>query len=138
MKVTDSAIRYRTAVVVLTAIIVFGGVWAYLTLPKEANPSIEIPNIVVTTLYPGATPADIENLITSEIEREIQGISGIDEIRSTSTEGVSTIVVEFTPDVAMDEATQRVRDKVDLAKPDLPRTPKIRSYRRSTCPSSRS
>lgn len=120
MRVTNTAIQYRTAIVVMTGVIVLGGVYAYLTLPKEANPSIEIPNIVVTTLYPGATPADIENLVTMEIEREIQGISGIDEIRSTSTEGVSTIVIEFTPDVAMDEATQRVRDKVDLAKPDLP------------------
>jgi multidrug efflux pump subunit AcrB len=120
VKVTDTAISLRIAILVLTVIAVVGGVFSYVTLPKESNPSIEIPTIVITTLYAGASPSDVENLITQRIEREIQAINGIDEIRSTSTEGVSTIVVEFTPEVAMDEANQKVRDKVDLAKPELP------------------
>jgi len=120
MKVTDLSIRYRTTTAVLTALITIGGLGAYLTLPKESNPSFEIPYIVVTTLYPGASPSDVENLITQVIEQEIQAINGIDEIRSTSVEGVSSIVVEFTPDVDVDDANQKVRDKVDLAKPDLP------------------
>jgi multidrug efflux pump len=120
MKVTDTAIKYRTSAVVLTLLIVFGGALSYVRLPKESSPSIEIPYIVVTTLYAGASPSDIENLITQPIEREVKGLSGIDNIKSTSTEGVSTIIVEFTPDVSMDDANQKVRDKVDLAKPDLP------------------
>ena len=120
MKIVDLAIRYRITVVVLVVLLVFGGLQAYQTLPKESNPSIEIPNIVVTTIYPGASPSDIENLVTQIIEQEVQTINGIDEIRSTSVEGVSTIVVEFTPDVDLDEANQKVRDKVDLAKVDLP------------------
>lgn len=120
MKIVDTAIELRTSVVVLTALIGLGGVLAYVGLPKESNPSIEIPNIIVTTVYPGASPDDVEGLITQPIEEEIQAISGIKEIRSTSTEGVSTVMIEFDPEVQISEATQKVRDKVDLAKPELP------------------
>ncbi|NBC19061.1 MAG: AcrB/AcrD/AcrF family protein, partial [Bacteroidetes bacterium] len=120
MKITNTAIKYRTSIVVLTLILAVGGLVSYLTIPKESFPSIEIPNIVVTTIYPGASPDDIESVITQPVEQEIQGINGIEEIRSTSTEGVSTIVVEFAPEVSMDEAFQKVRDKVDVAKADLP------------------
>lgn len=120
MKVTDTAIEYRTSILVLTLLLTVGGAVAYVSLPKESSPSIEIPYIVVTTVYPGASPGDIENLITQPIEREVKGINGIDNIKSTSTEGVSSVIVEFTPDVSMDEANQKVRDKVDLAKADLP------------------
>ncbi len=120
MKITDTAIKYRTTILVLTAVLTLGGIYSYVTIPKESNPSIEIPNIVVTTIYPGAAPNDVETLITQEIESEIQGINGIKEIRSTSTEGVSSVVVEFEPDISIDEAFSKVRDKVDVAKADLP------------------
>lgn len=120
MKITDLSIKHRTSILVLTAILAFGGLLSYLTIPKESSPSIEIPNIVVTTLYPGASPDDIESLITQPIEEEIQSINGIKEIRSISTEGVSTVIIEFNPDVEIDDAYQKVRDKVDIAKPDLP------------------
>lgn len=120
MKIIDTAIKLRVSVVVMTVLVSLGGIYAYVSLPKESNPSIEIPNIVITTIYPGASPKDVESLITQPIEQEVQGINGIDVIRSTSTEGVSTVVIEFTPDVPIDEATQKVRDKVDLAKAELP------------------
>ncbi|MCH8961314.1 MAG: efflux RND transporter permease subunit [Bacteroidetes bacterium] len=120
MKITNVAIKYRTSIVVLTVLLTFGGLMSYITIPKESFPSIEIPNIVVTTIYPGASPDDIESLLTKPIEQEIQGINGIKEIRSTSVEGVSTVIVEFDPDVSMDEAFQKVRDKVDVAKAELP------------------
>ncbi|MFQ5568355.1 MAG: efflux RND transporter permease subunit [Rhodothermales bacterium] len=120
MRITNVAIKYRTSIVVLTVVLVLGGLLSYITIPKESFPSIEIPNIVVTTIYPGASPDDIESLMTKPIEQEIQGINGIKEIRSTSVEGVSTVVVEFNPDVSMDDAFQKVRDKVDIAKAELP------------------
>jgi len=120
MRITNLAIKYRTSIVVLTAILVVGGLLSYLTIPKESSPSIEFPNIVVTTIYPGASPDDVESIITQPIEQEIQGINGIKEIRSTSVEGVSTVIVEFDPDVSMDEAFQKVRDRVDIAKAELP------------------
>ena len=120
MKITDISIKYRTSIVVLTAIIAIGGLYSYVTIPKEAQPSIEIPQIIVTLLYPGASPDDVESLITQPVEREIQAVNGIKEIRSTSTQGVSTIVVEFNPDISIDDAYQKVRDKMDVARPSLP------------------
>ncbi len=120
MKITDLAIRYRPSVAILTVMLTAGGLFSYVTIPKESFPSIEIPNIIVTTVYPGASPGDIESLLTQPIEQEIQGISGIKEIRSISSEGVSTVIIEFTPDVSIDDAFQKVRDKVDIAKTELP------------------
>lgn len=120
MKITNLAIRYRPSIAILTILLTLGGLTSYVTIPKESFPSIEIPNIVVTTIYPGASPDDIESLLTEPIEREIQSVNGIKEIRSTSVEGVSTVIVEFTPDVSMDDALQKVRYKVDVAKAELP------------------
>ena len=120
MKITDISIKYRTSIVVLTAILAIGGLYSYITIPKEAAPSIEIPQIIVTLIYPGASPDDVESLITQPVEREVQAINGIKEIRSVSTEGVSTIIVEFDSDVSIDDAYQKVRDKVDVARPNMP------------------
>ncbi len=120
MKIVDLAIRYRPSVAILTIMLTIGGLVSYLTISKEAFPSIEIPTVVVTTLYPGASPSDIESLVTRIIEEEIQSVADIEEIRSTSVRGVSTITVEFTTGVSLDFAYQRVRDKVQIAKPRLP------------------
>jgi multidrug efflux pump subunit AcrB len=120
MSITNLAIKYRTSVVVLTLLIMAGGLYSYLTIPKESAPSIEIPTIVVTSIYPGASPDDVESVVTQPIEQEIGGISGIEELRSTSTEGVSSIVVEFTPDVNLDKAYQEVNQAVDRSQSELP------------------
>lgn len=120
MKITNKAIEYRTSIVIVTILLTLGGLISYGTISKESFPSIEFPNVIITTVYPGASPDDIESLITQHIEREVQGVNGIKEIRSTSTEGVSSIIVEFNPDVSIDDALQKVRDRVDIAKPDLP------------------
>jgi len=118
--ITDMAIKLRVSVAVLMVITVVAGIMAYVTLPKESSPSIEIPYIIVTTIYPGASPDDIESLLTRPIEQELQGLSDVEVVRSTSTEGVSSIVVEFTPNVDLSEANRRVREKVDLARSELP------------------
>jgi len=115
MKIIDLAIRYRPCIAILTITLTLGGLTSYLTIPKESFPSISIPNIVVSTVYPGASPDDIESLLTQPIEREIQGITGIKEIRSFSLQGYSNIQIEFDPDVSIEDALQRVRDKVDVA-----------------------
>ncbi|HIG75210.1 MAG TPA: AcrB/AcrD/AcrF family protein [Bacteroidetes bacterium] len=120
MKITDLAIQNRTAIVVLTIALVIGGLITYVALPKESQPQIEFATIVVTTIYPGASPDDVESIITQEVEREVAGISGLDELRSTSTEGVSTVIAEFLPDKDTDEASREVREAVDLAKAEFP------------------
>lgn len=120
MLITDTSIRNRTTVAVLGLIIILMGGYSYLSLPREAFPDIPIPHIMVTTAYEGVSPQDIETSVTMKIEKELNGIRGIKEIRSSSAEGLSMIDVEFTPDVPSDVALQRVRDRVDLAKGELP------------------
>ena len=120
MNITDLAISNRTAVVVLMLALTIGGLVAYVALPKESQPQIEFAQIVVTTIYPGASPDDVESIITQEIEREVATITGLDELRSTSTEGVSSIIAEFLPDKDIDEASREVREAVDLAKVEFP------------------
>jgi multidrug efflux pump subunit AcrB len=100
---------------------VVAGVSAYNSLPRESFPEIKIPLILIYTPYSGVSPEDIETLITRPIETELKSVTGIKEIRSTSSEGLSLIEVEFNPDVDLDTALQKVREKVDLAKAEIPK-----------------
>ena len=120
MNITDLAISNRTAIIVLTLALSVGGLVSYVTLPKESQPQIEFAQIIVTTIYPGASPADVEAIITQEVEREVASLSGLDNMRSTSTEGVSTVIAEFLPDKDIDEASREVREAVDRAKVEFP------------------
>jgi multidrug efflux pump len=120
MLLTDLAIKNRTTVAVLGLIIILTGGYSYVSLPREAAPDIPIPYILVTTTYEGVSPEDMESSVTMKIEKELNGIRGVEEITSSSAEGMSLISVEFEPDVLSEVALQRVRDRVDLAKGDLP------------------
>jgi len=120
MIVTEIALRHRLSIFVLMFIMIVTGFHSYLKLPKEAAPDITIPYIIVSTPYFGVSPDDMENLITNIIERELKTLNDVEEIRSTSYESFSVITVEFVAGTDIDLALQKVRDKVDLAKPDLP------------------
>ena len=84
------------------------------------SPRWRSPFVVVYTVYPGVSPTDMETLVTRPIETELKAVSGIKEIRSTTSEGLSSIEVEFNPEQDLETALANVREKVDLAKPDLP------------------
>jgi len=73
MKLTELTIKNRTVIIVLTAILVVAGAFSYSSIPKESNPSIEIPIFIVNTVYPGISPSDMESLVTQPIERELAG-----------------------------------------------------------------
>ena len=120
MILSDVAIRNRTTVGVLVTVIVIFGVYSYVTLPREAAPDVPIPYVFITTTYQGISPEDIESSITMKIEQEMSGLKGLKEMTSSSAEGISTIVLEFEPDVEVKDALQYVRDRLDLAKSDLP------------------
>jgi len=120
MLLSDVAIRNRTTVGALIVLILVTGVYSYVTLPREAAPDVPIPLVLVTTSYEGVAPEDIESSVTLKIEKEMTGLKGMKEVRSTSAEGVSSVIIEFQPDVVIEDALQYVRARVDLAKPDLP------------------
>ena len=110
----------RTSILILTFIIVIIGAFSYYSMPKENFPEVVFPTIYVGTPYPGNSPVDMENLVTRPIEKELKGISGVDNITSTSIQDYSTIIVEFTTDVDLGKALQDVKDAVDQAKSELP------------------
>jgi len=120
MLLTDAAISRRSTVYFLMIVIFIVGLYSYVTLPRESNPDITIPIILVQTTYEGAASEDVENLITIPLERKLKSLKDVKEIRSVSAEGASMVTVEYMPDVIIDDAMQKVRDKVDQAKGELP------------------
>jgi multidrug efflux pump subunit AcrB len=119
-RATSLAVDHQTSVLVLLTFITVAGFIAYQVIPRESFPEMEIPMIVVNTIYPGVTPADIESLITRPLEDELSTISDLKDLRSTSVEGYSSVVAEFEATANLQEALQKVREKVDLAKTELP------------------
>lgn len=120
MRLGELAVKNRATVFFALVAVVIAGSLAYSTLPRESFPDIEIPNILVYTVWPGASPTDVESQLTDELERELQGLEGIKQITSTSTESVSVVNVEFVSGVDLDFALQKVRDRVNLAKAEFP------------------
>src|SRR5947209_2111816 len=98
------------------------GAFSFLQLGVDRFPKVDFPTIVVTTLEPGAAPEQIETEVTDKIEEAVNTISGIDELRSTSSEGVSLVSISFILDKDADVAAQEVRDKINGALPQLPKT----------------
>ncbi len=117
---TSFAVDHPTSVLVFMFIVIIAGFISYIKVPKEAAPEITIPIVAVNTIYPGVSPEDIETLITRELEDELNHIGDVKEITSTSVEGYSSVIVEFEAGMDMTEALQLVREKVDIAKPELP------------------
>jgi HAE1 family hydrophobic/amphiphilic exporter-1 len=98
------------------------GTFSFTRLGIDQFPNVDIPTILVTTRLPGAAPEQVESEVTDKIEEAVNTISGIDTLTSTSSEGVSLVVVGFTLEKDADVATQEVRDKIDRVLPLLPRT----------------
>ncbi len=111
--------NYRLTYLVLAGIVIFG-ILSIATIPKESSPEIDIPIVFVTTILPGASSIDVEELVTNEIEKKIEGLDGIDSITSVSSQGFSQITVTFNIDSDGREKLTDVRDKVSQAKVNLP------------------
>ena len=120
MNLTEFSIRHRITVFVMMMVITVFGTYSYFTLPRESFPDITVPYIIVSTPYEGVAPSDIENLITRHLEKKISSIDDVKELRSYSSDGMSTLVVEFETGIEIDTALQKVRDKTNEAKQDLP------------------
>src|SRR5512132_1441625 len=98
------------------------GAFSFMRLGVDRFPKVDFPTIVITTVQPGAAPEQIETEITDKIEEGVNTISGIDELRSISSEGISQVMISFLLDKNPDVAAQEVRDKVNGVLPRLPKT----------------
>jgi multidrug efflux pump len=120
LKFTSWCIDNATSIYVFITIIVVSGLLIYQSLPKELFPDVVVPTISVATIYPGATPEDIETLITKPLEKQVKSINGVKKVTSNSLSDVSIITVEFSTDLKPSECKQKVTDAVAKGKKDLP------------------
>lgn len=111
--------RSRTVTLTLLVIVTLGAL-AYQDIPKEAEPDVNIPVIYVSMAYEGISPEDAERLLVRPMEKELQSIEGLDELRGTATEGFASVLLEFDAGFDPDQALEDVRERVDIAKAELP------------------
>lgn len=120
MLLSNYSIKFRTAVFVFIVAIVLIGGYCYMSLPREGMPDITIPYIFVTAVYEGTSPEEIEKLITVPLEKQLNDVENIKELRSSSFDSVCSVTIEFLAGEDIETAKRRVKDKADLARPDLP------------------
>ncbi|HEX4914060.1 MAG TPA: efflux RND transporter permease subunit [Vicinamibacterales bacterium] len=121
-KLAEICVRRPVFATMLILALTVIGAFSFFTLGVDRFPRIDLPIVTVSTVNPGAAPEQIETEITDIIEGTVSTISGIDELRSTSVEGLSQVFVTFVLEKDVDVAAQEVRDKVDLVLSNLPTT----------------
>jgi multidrug efflux pump len=120
MDLIESAMSRSRTVILSLLVVLIGGLVAYNTIPKEAEPDIEIPVIYVSITHDGISPEDSERLLVRPVEQELRSIEGIKEMTANAYEGGANVQLEFDAGVDTDQALQDVREKVDKAKTKLP------------------
>lgn len=117
-----SKVCVKRPIATIMAILIFMsfGILGMATLKMDLMPNMNIPVALVFTSYDGAGPEEIEQLVTKPIEKAVSSVSGLDQLSSTSSNGVSMVIVQFTTDKDIDSAAQDIREKVDLVKSTLP------------------
>ena len=118
--VIDAAIDRSRTVLMALALILIAGTVAYISIPKESDPDVNIPIIYVGMKHDGISPEDGERLLVWPMEQELRSIEGIKEMRSTATEGYASVLLEFDAGFDADLALADVREKVDVVKAELP------------------
>ncbi len=114
-------LRKSSFTFLLLAALAAAGIYGLVSIPKESNPEVEIPVVVVQTSFPGAPAADVEQLVTDPLEAAIDGrVDNISALTSVSRQSVSQITVEFDADANLNTALQEVRNEVEKAKTELP------------------
>ncbi|GAA5219680.1 efflux RND transporter permease subunit [Membranihabitans marinus] len=120
MSITELSVKRPTLVVVLFSILVFFGLYGYSSLTYELLPNISSPVITVSTIYPGASPSEVENSVTKPIESALSSIENLESIQATSMESFSIVIVELKYGSNEDIAMQNAQRKIDAIAADLP------------------
>ena len=120
MFISDFAIRRPIVTVVTMIALVVFGLASLARLDTDEFPAIDAPIVFVAIAYPGAAPDVVEREVVSRVEDKISGISGVDKINSTSTDGFAQIIVQFVFSKPVDQATQDIRDAISAVRSQLP------------------
>ena len=116
----DAALSRSRSVIAILVLLLLTGMSAYLGIPKEARPDIDFPVIYVSMTLSGVSPEDADRLLVRPMEAELKSVEGVKEVRSNAFQGGANVLLEFEAGFNADKALQDVRDKVDIAKADLP------------------
>jgi len=116
----DAALTHARTILSALVLILVSGTFAYVNIAKEADPDINIPIVYVSMSHDGISPEDAERLLIRPMEQELRSIEGVKEMRGTAFEGGANVTLEFDAGFDADVALDDVREKVDLAKPELP------------------
>lgn len=114
------AVDNSTSIFLVSLMIFLFGISSYISIPKEQFPEASLPTVYINTPYFGNSAEEIENLISRPLEKEIEAISGLKTITSTSIQDFSVMIAEFDADLEIEDAVRKVKDAVDTAKPELP------------------
>jgi len=120
MNITEIAVKRPSLFIVIFSILALVGVLGYTSLNYELLPKINAPVITVTTVYPGASPSEVENSVTKKIEQQVSGIQDVDKITSTSLEGASVVVVQLKYSADVNQSVQDAQRKVNSIFSELP------------------
>jgi multidrug efflux pump subunit AcrB len=112
--------RWLIFALLVIALPIVAGTFAYRSLPKEGEPEISAPVAIVVTQFAGASPSEIESLVTTPLEEEFSDLKDVKEMRSNSSEGVSVIIIDFQAEADLERSLQKVREKVTDARKELP------------------
>lgn len=120
MSITELAVKRPSIIVVIFTILSLIGLISYSSLNYELLPKISSPVVTITTVYPGASPAEVESSVTKKIEAEVSAVEKVDKIQSTSMEGVSTVVVTLKYGADLDQSLQSAQRKINAIRSQLP------------------
>ena len=118
--IIDAAVAHSRPVLLILILVLISGSVAYVTIPKEADPDVAIPIIFVVIPHEGISAQDAERLLVRPMEKELRNVEGVKEMRASAREGQATITLEFEAGFDSDQALIDVREKVDIAKVELP------------------
>jgi len=120
MTVSDVAIRRPVFTTMLSLTLLVLGLLGYSRLGTDLYPDVSFPFVTIRTVYPGASPQDVEEMVTRPIEDSVASIAGVDKVFSSSRENVSLVFVQFKLSADLGQAVQNARDKVGIAQGQLP------------------
>ena len=118
--IIQASLGHTRTVLMIFALLLISGAVTYVNIPKESNPDVPIPFIYVSIVHDGIAPEDAERMLVKPMERELRSIEGVKEMRATAGEGHASVTLEFIAGFDSKEALADVRDKVTVAKADLP------------------
>ncbi len=120
MKLVELSIKRPSLVIVMLAALIIGGLFSYSQLNYELIPKFEVKVVTVSTVYPGASPSEVESTVSRKIEDAVSSLEGIKKIQSKSYESLSVVIIQFNNEADVDFALNEAQRKINAIRSDLP------------------